>query len=96
MRIRRAMSVVTGEPDQMPRLRAIRSQHPQVIIGTLGIGGAWQTRIPQHNGETVLTRYVLGDLLDKLDDVLAEQERGGASHAEAANELEGADGREQS
>jgi hypothetical protein len=89
VRTRRALSALAAEPDQAHRLRAFRAQNPQVVIGTLGITGAWQATIPQHNGEIVMTRYVLRDLLDKLDEVLAEQERDNASHTETADELEG-------
>jgi hypothetical protein len=97
MHAQRELSATAGEPDQVPRLRLFRAQHPRVVIGTLGLGGAWQARIPQQNGETVLTRYELRDLLDRLDQVLAEQKRDDASHAEAADELgRRADGREQS
>jgi hypothetical protein len=89
VRTRRALSALAGEPDQVPRLRAFRAQYPQVVIGTLGVAGAWQARIPEHNGEIVMTRYMLRDLLDKLDEVLAEQERATADNVEAADELEG-------
>jgi hypothetical protein len=70
---RPALSVVAGgEPDQMPRLRAFRQQYPELVIGTLGFGGAWQARIPERDGETVLTRYLLKDLLDRLAELLGE------------------------
>lgn len=95
MRIQRALSVVAGERDQVPRLQALRLRHPHVIIGTLGIDGAWQARIPQQNGETILTRYQLKDLLDRLAEVLSEQ---GTDQAEPGREQmtdrEVADGRD--
>jgi hypothetical protein len=72
MPTRPALSLVADEPDQMPRLRAFREQHPRIVIGTLGVGGAWQARIPQEHGEIVITRYLLGELLDKLGEVLSD------------------------
>jgi len=72
MPTRPALSLVADEPDQMLRLRAFRERYPLVVIGTLGVGGAWQARIPQEHGEIVITRYLLGDLLDKLGDVLGD------------------------
>jgi hypothetical protein len=74
MRIRRALSLAAGELDQVPRLRAIRAQYPHVVIGTLGVDGAWQARIPRQDGETILTRYQLKELLDRLAEVLGEQD----------------------
>jgi hypothetical protein len=68
----RRPSLVWGEPDQVQRLRAFRAAYPPVVIGTLGYGGAWQARIPEENGETVFTRYLLKDLLDRLAALLGE------------------------
>ena len=60
------------QADQVLRLSAFRAAHPQVAIATLGYGAAWQARIPEDRGETVLTRYLLRELLDKLGEVLGE------------------------
>jgi hypothetical protein len=43
-----------------------------VIIGTDGFGN-WQSRIPEPNGETVITRYTLKPLLDELDEMTGQQ-----------------------
>jgi hypothetical protein len=59
-------SVASGEEDQIARLAAFRAAHPEAVIGIFG-SGAWQARIPEANGETVITRYSLRELLDKLD-----------------------------
>jgi hypothetical protein len=56
------------EEEQIPRLAAFRAAHPEVVIGDPGFG-AWQARIPEVNGETVITRYTLRELLGKLDEV---------------------------
>jgi hypothetical protein len=58
------------EEDQIPWLAAFRAAHPEVVIGDPGFG-AWQARIPEPevNGETVITRYTLRELLGKLDEV---------------------------
>ncbi len=53
------------EEDQVPRLAAFRAAHPEVLIGDGGFG-TWQALIPEPDGETVITRYSLRELLDKL------------------------------
>jgi hypothetical protein len=62
---RAALGLAPDEPDQVPRLRAFRAAHPDVIIGDGGFG-TWQARIPEPAGETVITRYRLRELLDEL------------------------------
>ena len=54
------------EPGQVPRLLAFRAAHPGVIIGA-GEFGTWQALIPKENGETVVSRHRLCELLDRLD-----------------------------
>jgi hypothetical protein len=56
------------DPDQILRLRAFRAAHPDVIVGDNEFGTI-QARIPEKNGETIITRYSLRELLDKLDEV---------------------------
>lgn len=58
------------EPDQLLRLRRFRLAHPEVIVGDGGFG-TLQARIPEESGETVVTRYTLRDLLDKLTELFA-------------------------
>ena len=70
---RPALGLVPDEPDQVPRLLAFRKAHPDVIIGDGGFG-TWQARIPAPNGETVVTRYRLVELLDRLDEVTGQPE----------------------
>jgi hypothetical protein len=93
MKERRPLALVVSERDQVLRLRTFRRQYPQVIIGTLGLGGAWQACVPQDDGEIVLTRYQLKDLLDKLAELLGEQETDQTSQM---TDQESADGPEQS
>ncbi len=71
---RTALRLVPDEPDQVLRLARFRQDHPEVVIGEFGFG-AWQARIPEPAGETVITRYTLRELLDRLDE-LADGERG--------------------
>jgi hypothetical protein len=61
-----------GEEDHLARLAGFRSAHPEVLIGDLGFGKVWQARIPEDedDGERVVTRYTLRELLDKLDEML--------------------------
>lgn len=53
----------------MLRLTRFRATHPDVIVGDGGFGTI-QARIPEPNGETVITRYRLVELLDKLEELL--------------------------
>ena len=64
----RAMRLVREEPDQVPRLQASRVTHPEVIIGDGGFG-VWQAPIPEPDGERIISRYTLRELLDKLDEL---------------------------
>jgi hypothetical protein len=59
------------ELGQMLRLRRFREKHPDVIIGDGGFGTI-QARIPEPSGETVVTRYRLGELLDNLGQLLGD------------------------
>jgi hypothetical protein len=63
---------VPEEPDQVLRLASFREQHPAVFIreGT----GYWQAQIPEPASETVITRYRLRELLDKLDELARERQ----------------------
>ncbi len=69
------------EPAQLFRLQAFRAAHPGVIIGK-GEFGTWQARIPHPAGETVTIRYTLRELLDRLNELLAE-DRGAPGHSPA-------------
>jgi len=62
---RPVLRAVPDEPDQVVRLASFREAHPAVTIGARD--GWWQARIPEASGETVITRYTLRELLDKLD-----------------------------
>jgi hypothetical protein len=66
---RPALRTVPDEPDQVPRLNRFREEHPGVAIGAGS--GWWQALVPEANGETVVTRYTLRALLDKLDELLS-------------------------
>ncbi len=68
-----AWLAVPDEPAQLFRLQAFRAAHPGVIIGK-GEFDTWQARIPQLNGETVTIRYTLRELLDRLGELLAEED----------------------
>jgi hypothetical protein len=64
------LALAPDEPDQVPRLIAFRQANPGVIIGDGGFG-TMQARIPEENGETVVTRYSLRELLDKLESIMS-------------------------
>lgn len=64
------LRVVPAEDyDQVVRLARFREAHPDVWIRDLGRGGIWQAVIPEENGETIVTRILLKDLLDKLGEL---------------------------
>jgi hypothetical protein len=65
-----ALGIASDEPDQVIWLGRFREEHPDVIIGDGGFG-TWQARIPESHGETVITRYTLRELLDKLGELIA-------------------------
>jgi len=67
----RALRLAREEPDQVLRLQAFRAAHPLVIIGDAGFG-VWQARVPEPDGEHVIRRYTLRELLDKLDELTGE------------------------
>ncbi len=65
----RGLRLVPDEYGQVLRLTRFRQDHPAVVIGTGN--GWWQARIPEPNGEIVITRYTLRALLDKLNELLS-------------------------
>jgi hypothetical protein len=67
----RTLRLAREEPDQVLRLQALRAAHPEVIIGDAGFG-VWQARIPEPDGERIISRYVLRELLDKLEKLAGE------------------------
>ena len=66
-------AAMTGleQAEQLRRLGRFRTQHPSVVINRVGGFDFWQAWIPEGNGGTVITRYVLQDLLDRLYDLYA-------------------------
>ena len=67
----RALRLAREEPDQVLRLQAFRAAHPDVIIGDGGFG-VWQARVPEPDGEHVISRYTLRELLGQLDELTGE------------------------
>jgi hypothetical protein len=55
--------------EQAVRLASFKALHPDVVVGELGFGH-WQGRIPAEDGETVVTRDTLPELLDRLGELL--------------------------
>jgi len=52
--------------DQVPRRQEFEREHPEVRITFLST--VWQGVIPQPDGEIVVTRYELSDLLDAMEE----------------------------
>jgi len=69
---RRMLAIAPEELGQLVRLHQFREQYPQVIIGPIS-RRAWQACIPEpDDGETVVTRRTLSDLLDWACELLGE------------------------
>jgi hypothetical protein len=67
------LRLAPDEADQVPRLQAFRAAHPDVVIGCGGFSREWQARMPAPNdGEEIVTRYTLRELLDRLAGLLGE------------------------
>lgn len=68
-----AADVVRGEPDymdQVPRLASYRHAHPDAEI--LYLGSWWQYILREGNGLTVVVRFTLEQLMDRLESLDAE------------------------
>jgi hypothetical protein len=63
--------LVPDEPDQAPRLAAFRAEHPAVTVQP-GQFQTWEARIIEPDGETVVVRHTLRELLDRLGALLGE------------------------
>lgn len=61
-------------PAELARLERFRAKHPDVLVGGGGFG-TWQSLIPEPNGETVVVRYTLQELLDKLNELFPDLPR---------------------
>ena len=75
--IRSGLRLVPDELDQVVRLARFKAAHPDVIIGDGGFG-TMQARIPRPDGEIVITRYTLHELLDKLGELTVEGDEAGS------------------
>jgi hypothetical protein len=67
--------VAPRDEGQLARLIAFRAVHPEVVIEDLRFGEVWQARIAEVNGETVITRHSLRELLDRLGELFGEPPR---------------------
>jgi hypothetical protein len=65
--------LAADEANQVIRLAAFRAAHPDVVVEA-GEFGTWQGRILEENGETVITRHRLGELLDRLGEVTGQRD----------------------
>ena len=68
------LTLVPAEPDQAARLAAFRVAYPVVVIQP-GEFATWEARIPEHDGETVIVRHTLGELLHRLGELPGEPPR---------------------
>jgi len=70
-------------PGQLRRLGQFRARNPGVVVKRDTRFGFWQAWIPVSNGGTVITRYVLQDLLDKLEELLGPERSHGSGELSA-------------
>jgi len=71
--------MVSGDPgyvDQVPRRLEYEAAHPDVEI--LYLGPCWQAIIREKGGLTIITRYELRTLLDKLEKLTADDGKPGS------------------
>ena len=66
-------------PGQLWRLGQFRARNPGVTINRDAHLGFWQAWIPVSNGGTVITRYLLPELLDRLEELLGAERGHGHS-----------------
>jgi len=52
--------------DQAHRLKRLRLEHPEVEIVKRA---PWEALVPEPDGERIVVRWELGDLLDRLDEL---------------------------
>ena len=65
------LRLIPGEPGQAARLAAYRSAYPCLVIEPNEFG-TWRGLIGEQAGETVVVRYTLRELLDRLGELLGE------------------------
>jgi hypothetical protein len=69
---RPARRLLPDELEQVMRLARFRQANPGVMVGAGR--GWWQAVISAGNGEQVITRYTLQQLLDRLDELTGARE----------------------
>lgn len=78
-------------PGALWHLVQFRARNPGVVINRDTGFGFWQAWIPVSNGGTVITRYMLQDLLDKLEDLLGSDRGPGGGDLGAPGHSAGPD-----
>ncbi len=73
-------------PGPLWRLGQFRARNPGVTIRRDVGFGFWQAWIPVSNGGTVITRYLLPDLLDKLEELLGPERSHGSGDLDAVDD----------
>jgi len=72
-------------PGQLWRLSQFRARNPGVVIRRDTHLDFWQAWIPVSNGGTVITRYLLQELLDKLEELLGPERSHSSGDLRAPN-----------
>jgi hypothetical protein len=70
-RTRPALAAVPDQPDQVPRKVRFEQAHPGVKFSYPG-GGMVQARFEHRGALVTITRPLLGDLLDELENLFGE------------------------
>jgi hypothetical protein len=63
------LQLVPEEPDQVIRLQRFRLAHPDVVVQP-GQFATWEATVTEADGETMIVRHTMRELLDRLGEVL--------------------------
>jgi hypothetical protein len=74
------LKLVPADADQLVRLDIFRHQHPEVQVHVGGHGAFWQAVLPDETGTVIITRWLLGDLLDMMDKLCRTVEEPAPGH----------------
>jgi hypothetical protein len=75
--------------EQLRRLDRFRARYPGVVISRVGGFDFWQAWIPERNGGTVITCYVLADQLEEMHAPAAAADSSGPDRAHAQGGVPG-------
>lgn len=66
---RPSLGFVTASPEQIARLNAYETAHPHASVTYDHVFGYWRAILKEDGGETMVARYGLGALMDRLEEL---------------------------